>query len=64
MEHKRIPSRFDECNYQVVRESPGQSETIAGYDTSEEADNHCMSLEEKDGIFYAVEMGPNVPEPD
>lgn len=46
MNHKRIPSDFDECDYQVVKETPSQSETVFGYAYADcvEADAHCMRL--------------------
>jgi hypothetical protein len=57
-----------------VKEIPGQSETIAGYtyDDCVEADAHCMALNaelQSKGVpdtemYYSLEMGPNVPEPE
>jgi hypothetical protein len=70
--HVRIPSPFDDCNYQIVKETPGQSETVIGFDDSIEADELCMRMNvflqeqniSEDTVYYALEMGPNVPEPE
>lgn len=74
MNHIRVKTEFDECDYQVVKETPGQSETVAGYTYDEciEADAHCMALNadlrskgiHESDLYYALEMGPNVPEPE
>lgn len=74
MNHIRVNTQFDECDYQVVKEIPGQSETIVGYTYDEciEADAHCMALNAElrekgipeSELYYALEMGPNVPEPE
>lgn len=71
MDHKRITTSLDECNYQVVIVRPEQSKTVFGYEDSTEADEHCMALNEylqamgipDTEIYYTLEMGPNVPEP-
>jgi len=73
MKHVRINTPFDECDYQVVKETPGQSETVFGYDYEHciEADEHCMKLNAElraigiteAEMWYGLEMGPNVPEP-
>jgi hypothetical protein len=68
--HIRIPSEFDNLNYQIVKEMPGVSETIFGYDCSIEADAHCMALNKevsdigRTDHYFSLEMGPNVPEPE
>lgn len=71
-EHIRIPSPFDDCNYQIVKETPGQSRTVVGFDDSIQADAICMELNKflemlgvsSDEVYYSLEMGPNVPEPE
>lgn len=53
-------------------ETPGQSETIIYFDDSVEADKLCMRMNvflQKENIpeteiYYALEMEPNVPEPE
>lgn len=74
MQYTRVKTPFDECDYQVVKCEPNRAETIAGYSYDEciEADEHCIALNAElaaqgipeSQLYYSLEMGPNVPEPE
>jgi hypothetical protein len=62
--YTRLPSEFDSCPYQVVKEFNGGCQTVAGFSGSIEGDAHCMALNAANtdpSFYYALEMGGDGP---